>query len=84
MKKYFDELLVLVERVNGEFYVSMVNNLLINDGKTVKIFEIEYMLQWGIPEDLEDYQSWSNFFYEGELSRLSLNNLGLENTITLI
>lgn len=84
MKKYFDELLVLNERVNGEFYVSMVNNLLINDGKTVKIFEIEYMLQWGIPEDLEDYQSWSNFFYEGELSRLSLKKLRFENTITLI
>lgn len=84
MKQYFDELLVLDERVNGEFYVSMVNNLLINDGKKVKVFEIEYMLQWGIPEDLEDYQLWSNFFHEGLSSRLSLNNLELENSVTLI
>ena len=62
MKQYFNELMQLGQTVNNEYYVSMVYNLLVKDNRTVSIFEIEHMLQWGTPHDLEIYQSWSKYF----------------------
>ena len=62
MKKYFQKLMDLKKTINNEYYVSMVYNLLINDGLNVNIFEIKKMLQWGTPYDLEIYNNWSNYF----------------------
>jgi len=62
VKKYFKELMDLDINLKGEFYVSLVYNLLIRDNLNVGIFEIEKMLQWGTPYDLEIYKSWSRYF----------------------
>jgi NDP-sugar pyrophosphorylase family protein len=62
MKKYFQKLIDLEIKVNNEYYASMVYNLLVDDGLKVNIFEIDYMLQWGTPYDLEIYQNWSTYF----------------------
>lgn len=62
VKKYFEELLAKDIHVNHEYYVSLVYNLLVNDGLSVSIYEIEHMLQWGTPQDLQEYQIWSNYF----------------------
>lgn len=62
VKKYFRQLIDRDINVNGEYYVSMVYNLLIQDGLKVGVFEIEKMLQWGTPYDLEAYKGWSDFF----------------------
>ena len=62
MKKYFKKLMELEMKVKNEYYVSMVYNLLIEDNLKVNIFEIENMLQWGTPYDLEIYKNWSNYF----------------------
>ena len=61
MKKYFRS---LEERVNGELYVSLTYSKMISDGLKVIVFEIEKMLQWGTPYDLEVYKMWSNYFKE--------------------
>jgi len=62
LKKYFKELVELDLNLKGEFYVSLVYNLLVRDGLNVGIFEIEKMLQWGTPYDLEIYKGWSSYF----------------------
>jgi len=62
MKKYFKELMDLQMKVKNEYYVSMVYNLLVRDKLTVNIFEIDHMLQWGTPNDLEIYKDWSKYF----------------------
>lgn len=62
MKKYMKELVDLNINIKNEFYVSLVYNLLVKDNLKVNIFEIDYMLQWGTPYDLEDYVIWSNYF----------------------
>ena len=62
VKKYFKELIDLDLNLNGEFYISLVYNLLVRDNLNVGIFEIEKMLQWGTPYDLEVYKGWSNYF----------------------
>jgi len=62
VKKYFKELIEKDINVNGEYYISLVYNLLIRDGLKVGVFEIEKMLQWGTPYDLEVYKGWSKYF----------------------
>lgn len=62
VKKYFQKLMDLEMKVKNEYYVSMVYNLLVEDGLKVNIFEIDHMLQWGTPYDLEVYKGWSNYF----------------------
>ena len=52
LKKYFKRLIDLDINLKGEYYVSLVYNLLVEDGLKVSIFEIEKMLQWGTPYDL--------------------------------
>jgi NDP-sugar pyrophosphorylase family protein len=47
---------------NGEFYASTPYNLLVEQGKPVWIHEVPFFKQWGTPEDLEEYQSWSSYF----------------------
>jgi NDP-sugar pyrophosphorylase family protein len=62
LKKYFNLLMELNIHTNNEYYVSMVYNLLVKDNLSVRIFEIENMLQWGTPYDFEIYKSWSSYF----------------------
>ncbi len=64
LKKYFQELMDKDLNLKGEYYVSMVYNLLQNDGLKTYIFEIKKMLQWGTPKDLEEYLIWSNYFLQ--------------------
>lgn len=64
VSKYFKELMDKEKtvEVNGEYYVSLVYNLMIQDNLKVNVFEIQHMLQWGTPYDLSVYQMWSNYF----------------------
>ena len=62
LKKYFSKLMEIGQKVKNEYYVSMVYNLLVEDGLCVNIFEINHMLQWGTPYDLEVYNGWSRYF----------------------
>ena len=81
LKKYFELLMDKEIKVNNEYYVSMVYNLMVQDGLKVNIFEIENMLQWGTPYDLETYKSWSSYFNKIISSQNPLKNL---NEITTI
>jgi len=62
VRHYFAELIKRDIQVNGEYYVSMVYNLMVEDRLPVSIYEVEHMLQWGTPRDLEEYQHWSDYF----------------------
>jgi NDP-sugar pyrophosphorylase family protein len=63
VKRYFAELAGRGDlALNGEHYVSLVYNLLVRDGLKVWIPEVPVMLQWGTPQDLEEYQGWSDHF----------------------
>lgn len=62
VKRYFPMLIERNIQVNGEFYVSMIYNLLVQDELPVSVCEVQYMLQWGTPKDLEEYSHWSKYF----------------------
>lgn len=63
-KHYFREAMERDLSTKGEFYASMPYNLLLEDGLPVYIYELEQFLQWGTPEDLEEYVNWSSYFAE--------------------
>ncbi len=62
LKDTFDSAIRENLSTNGEFYVSTPYNMLVRDGKNVHIYELDKFIQWGTPEDLEEYQAWSNLF----------------------
>lgn len=62
LKKYFTKLIESKQDLNGEYYVSMVYNLLVANELKVSIYKIQHMLQWGTPEDVLEYNQWSQTF----------------------
>lgn len=62
VKKYFPLLMEKDINLKGEFYVSLIYNLLVSDNLKISIYDIEHMLQWGTPGDVEEYNSWANYF----------------------
>jgi molybdopterin-guanine dinucleotide biosynthesis protein A len=58
----FDRAVAQGLSTNGEFYASLPYNLLIADGLPVEVYPVEHFLQWGTPEDLAEYQGWSDYF----------------------
>ncbi len=76
LKKYFKELMDINLVVKGEYFVSLVYNMLVRDNLKVSIFEIQHMLQWGIPRDVEDYNSWSSYFKD--IINQPSDNLGFD------
>ena len=49
-------------KVKNEYYCSVAYNLMVEEGFSVAIYELQHFMQWGTPEDLEEYISWSNIF----------------------
>ena len=82
IKKYFNELMQKDINLNGEYYVSLIYNLLVRDGLKVSIYDVQHMLQWGTPQDVEEYNSWSKYFRNACDDKYKPK--ALENSITLI
>jgi hypothetical protein len=57
-----DELVARDVRVNGEFYLDVVPNLLLAAGRSVAAFEVEKYIGWGTPEDYRDFERWERYF----------------------
>lgn len=62
IKQYFKNLMDTNIHTDGEYYVSMVYQIMKDEGLSTYIYEVEYFLQWGTPQDLEEYKYWSDYF----------------------
>lgn len=62
IKKYLPQVLSSPATSNGEHYISQLYNFLTKGGHKTSIYEIQHMLQWGTPNDLEEYNYWSSYF----------------------
>lgn len=63
LKTYFLKLLSLEEeKINNEYYVSMVYKQMLIDNLKIFVFEIEKMLQFGTPRDYEEFKMWEDHF----------------------
>jgi NDP-sugar pyrophosphorylase family protein len=58
IKKYFQQAIDLEITYNGEYYVTLVYNLLINDGLLVHCYPTDYVTVFGTPEEIESFEAW--------------------------
>tara|TARA_B100000212_G_scaffold54193_1_gene35702 strand:- start:243 stop:1826 length:1584 start_codon:yes stop_codon:yes gene_type:complete len=62
MMKYLKQTIDLNLNVKGEYYVSMAYKPMIEDGLKVNSFLIDYFMQWGTPQDLEEFNWHADIF----------------------
>jgi NDP-sugar pyrophosphorylase family protein len=48
--------------VGGEYYVSLAYKLILAKGDNVAIYPVQHFMQWGTPDDLQEYNFWSKTF----------------------
>jgi len=69
IKKYFkDAIDNEVKHTNGEYYVTLVYNLLISDGLDVRIYDTDYVTVFGTPEEVENYEAWNTILSGGQVN----------------
>lgn len=69
---YFSSARVMVDAFNkvkendinigGEYYVSLAYKPLLAEGKPVSVYPLQHFMQWGTPQDVAEYNGWSNAF----------------------
>jgi NDP-sugar pyrophosphorylase family protein len=59
IKKYFKELMDKDLNYNGEYYVTLVYNLLVNDNKKIGYYDTEFVTVFGTPEEIENFEAWN-------------------------
>ena len=59
IKKYFDLAMERGIQYNGEFYVTLVFNLLIQDGLKVGYYDTPFVTVFGTPEEVENFEAWA-------------------------
>jgi NDP-sugar pyrophosphorylase family protein len=64
VKKYFSKMMEEDISLNGEYYVSLVYNLMLRDELKVLVYDkVPHFCQWGTPEDLEEYLTWNTIIH---------------------
>jgi len=76
IKKYFKEAIdKKIKHTNGEYYVTLIYNLLIKDNLNVGIYDTDYVTVFGTPSELENYKAWETILKGDQVKSLrDLNN----------
>lgn len=67
VKKYFDEAVKRDINYNGEYYVTLVYNLLVEDGLRVGYYDTPFVTVFGTPEEVENFESWMRVLGGGQV-----------------
>ena len=59
IKKYFNEMIKRDINYKGEYYVTLVYNLLVEDGLRVGYYDTPYVTVFGTPEEVENFEAWA-------------------------
>ncbi|MCB9658313.1 MAG: NTP transferase domain-containing protein [Sandaracinaceae bacterium] len=62
MTRCMDAVVARDLRVAGEYYVSVAYTPLFEDSQPVAVYPLQHFMQWGTPEDLDEYLDWSRTF----------------------
>ena len=63
------------KKINGEYYVDDVINYSIKIGLKVALFQINYFVCWGTPDELETYKYWESCFKEWKKVNKSIKKI---------
>jgi len=67
IKKYFNEAMEKNIQYNGEYYVTLVYNLLIEDGLRVGYYDTPFATVMGTPEEVENIEAWNSIVNKGQV-----------------
>ncbi len=70
-----EEMIRTNHTINGEFYVDVAINYCVKAGLSVKVFEVQYYICWGTPNDLRVYHYWENCLRKAPWHPYSQRNL---------
>ncbi len=56
------------KKVSNEYYPSLIFNILIENNIKVDLYDVNYFVHYGTPEQLEDFVNWINFFKDNSIS----------------
>jgi NDP-sugar pyrophosphorylase family protein len=59
VKKYFDLAVEQGIQYNGEYYVTLVYNLLVKDGLKIGYYDTPYVTVFGTPDETENFEAWA-------------------------
>ena len=59
IKKYFTELIEKNITWGGEYYVTLVYNLMVGDGLDIVVYDTDYVTVFGTPDEVENFNAWS-------------------------
>jgi NDP-sugar pyrophosphorylase family protein len=62
MSDAFQETMDQNINVGGEYYVSLAYKPMFAKGEKVAVYPLQHFMQWGTPDDLNEYNSWSDTF----------------------
>ena len=48
--------------VDGEYYVSLAYKPLLHNNQLIAVYPLQHFMQWGTPEDVAEYNIWSESF----------------------
>ncbi len=82
MRKYFEKAIQQDLSIKNEFYVSLSFKPMINDNLNLRIFNIDYFMQWGTPEDLSEFKWFSNLF-TNKIKEATQEDFKLEGTLIM-
>lgn len=67
IKKYFDLAIERDVNYNGEYYVTLVYNLLVQDKLRVGFYDTPFATVMGTPEEVENFEAWVNILSKGQI-----------------
>ena len=67
LKKYCDLAIEQDLSYNGEYYVTLVYNLLVQDGLRVGYFDTEFVTVFGTPDEVRNFESWARILRGGQV-----------------
>lgn len=73
MSNAFNDIVSKKMDLNGEYYVSLAYKSLISNNKDIAVYPLQHFMQWGTPEDVEEYNYWSKAF-KNLIKKNELNN----------
>lgn len=71
VKKYFDKLIEDDLNYKGEYYVTLVYNLLIKDNLKIGYFDTDIVMVFGTPEEVSNFEAWNTLLSEKQIKNES-------------
>jgi hypothetical protein len=59
-----DSLITQNRRVNREFYVDSAIEVLLEQGRRAKLFDVQHYICFGTPDDVRSYEYWATYFHQ--------------------